>query len=103
MIEAMACGTPGTRVPLRLLVSGVIDNGVTGRVVDSEAEALAALLTLCCRTTNARCGKGSKKDLRPPRMAKGYVSIYRQLLMKQQNRTGPRPRALSMAATAVVN
>ena len=42
MIEAMACGTPVLAFR-RGSVPEVIDDGVTGRVVDSEEEAIAAL------------------------------------------------------------
>jgi hypothetical protein len=41
MIEAMACGT-GARFPLRV-DPHVIEDGITGKMVDSEEEAFAAL------------------------------------------------------------
>ena len=42
MIEAMACGTPV--VAFRCgSVPEIIENGITGRIVNNEAEAIAAL------------------------------------------------------------
>jgi len=42
MIEAMACGTPVLAFHCGSIPE-VIENGVTGKVVGSEAEAIAAL------------------------------------------------------------
>ncbi|MGB7041130.1 MAG: glycosyltransferase family 4 protein [Xanthobacteraceae bacterium] len=93
MIEAMACGTPVLAFRCGS-VSEVIDNGVTGRVVDSEAEALAALPAMLSYNRRA-VRQRFEERFTAARMAKGYVSIYRQLLMKHKSSTGPRPRALN--------
>jgi glycosyltransferase involved in cell wall biosynthesis len=76
MIEAMACGTPVLAFR-RGSVPEVIDDGVTGCIVDSVDEAVAAmdrLLTLerrLCRTTFERRFSAT-------RMANDYLDLYRQ-------------------------
>jgi len=77
MIEAMACGTP--IIAFRAgSVPEVIDDGVTGFIVDSEEEAVRAV---------GRVGKLNRREIRrifeqrftARRMADDYVDIYRQL------------------------
>jgi glycosyltransferase involved in cell wall biosynthesis len=77
MIEAMACGTPV--IAFRAgSVPEVIDDGVTGFIVDSEEEAVRAA---------GRVGKLNRREIRrifeqrftARRMADDYVDIYRQL------------------------
>ena len=77
MIEAMACGTPV--IAFRAgSVPEVIDDGVTGFIVDSEEEAVRAV---------GRVGKLNRREIRrifeqrftARRMADYYVDIYRQL------------------------
>ena len=78
MIEAMACGTPV--IAMRNgSVPEVVDEGVTGFVVDNEEEAVAAVRRLpelsrdtVRRTFEARfCAR---------RMAEDYVEVYRNLI-----------------------
>jgi glycosyltransferase involved in cell wall biosynthesis len=77
MIEAMACGTPV--IAFRAgSVPEVIDDGVTGFIVDSEEEAVRAA---------GRVGKLNRREIHrifeqrftARRMADDYVDIYRQL------------------------
>jgi glycosyltransferase involved in cell wall biosynthesis len=77
MIEAMACGTPV--IAFRAgSVPEVIDDGVTGFIVDSEEEAVQAVRLV---------GKLNRREIRrifeqrftARRMADDYVDIYRQL------------------------
>src|SRR6202035_2252514 len=78
MIEAMACGTPVLAVRCGAIPE-VIDDGVTGKVVDSEEEAVAALpgiLSYDRRMVRRRF----EERFDATRMAKDYVSTYRQLL-----------------------
>ena len=56
MIEAMACGTPVLAFRCGSIPE-VIEDGVTGKVVDSEEDALAALPG-DRSTTAVRCGNG---------------------------------------------
>ena len=63
MIEAMACGTPVLAFRCGS-VPEIIENGVTGRVVDSEEEAIAALPEICL-VIAVRYGNGLSKNLPP--------------------------------------
>jgi glycosyltransferase involved in cell wall biosynthesis len=78
MIEAMACGTPVLAFRCGS-VSEVIDDGVTGKVVDSEEEAIATLPAIL---SYDRCAVRQRFEERfsATRMAKDYVSTYRDLL-----------------------
>src|SRR6202047_2575925 len=82
MIEAMACGT-------RVLafrcgsIPEVIEDGITGKVVDSEEEAITALpeiLTYDRRAVRRRF----EERFTATRMAKDYVSTYHKLLKRRR-------------------
>jgi glycosyltransferase involved in cell wall biosynthesis len=78
MIEAMACGTPVVALR-RGSVPEVIEDGVTGFVVDSEQEALAAIGrvdTLDRRRVRA----AFERRFTAGRMAADYVALYRRLV-----------------------
>jgi glycosyltransferase involved in cell wall biosynthesis len=88
MIESMACGTPVLAFR-RGSVTEVIEDGVTGKLVDSEEEAIAALPALLSynrRTVRQRF----EERFTAARMAKDYVDSYRQLLKTQRSGTKPR-------------
>ena len=78
MIEAMACGTPVIAWD-RGSVPEVIDHGVTGYIVDSEEEALAAL---------GNIGQIDRRTVRAVferrfaarAMARSYLDLYARLL-----------------------
>jgi glycosyltransferase involved in cell wall biosynthesis len=78
MIEAMACGTPVIAFPSGS-VREVIDDGVTGFIVDSEKTAADAIVErlpyLCRKTIRARFGQ----RFTARRMANDYLDVYRQL------------------------
>jgi glycosyltransferase involved in cell wall biosynthesis len=77
MIEAMACGTPVLAFR-HGSVPEVIDEGVTGRIVDTEEEAVAALrdvLSLDRRQVRRRF----EERFSAARMAKDYVAVYHKL------------------------
>ena len=81
MIEAMACGTPviGRR---RGSVPEVVDEGVTGFVVDDVAGALAAVAkvrTLDRAAIRARCAERFSRD----RMVSDYLAVYEGVLAGQ--------------------
>jgi glycosyltransferase involved in cell wall biosynthesis len=79
MIEAMACGTPVLAFRCGS-VPEIIENGVTGWVVDSEEEAIAALPgVLSCDRRAVR--QRFEKKFTAARMAQDYVDVYRRLLM----------------------
>jgi glycosyltransferase involved in cell wall biosynthesis len=80
MIEAMACGTPTIAFPAGS-VPEVIDHGVTGYIVQDEAEAVAALSRL------DRLSSGAIRDrfetrFTARRMAEDYVALYRRMAVK---------------------
>jgi glycosyltransferase involved in cell wall biosynthesis len=78
MIEAMACGTPVLAFRCGSIPE-VIEDGVTGKVVGSEEEAIAALPSILAYDRRA-VRQQFEQRFTSTRMAKDYVSIYRQLL-----------------------
>ncbi len=80
MIEAMACGTPVIAWN-RGSVPEVVEDGVTGFIVNNEDEAVAAIARigeLDRRTIRARFEGRFTAD----RMARDYLEIYRRLLQR---------------------
>jgi glycosyltransferase involved in cell wall biosynthesis len=84
MIEAMACGTPviATRMGS---VPEVIEDGVTGFAVDSEAEAVAAVHRLKA-LDRTRIREMFEHRFSARRMALDYVQTYRGLIAGQRPR-----------------
>jgi hypothetical protein len=78
MIEAMACGTPVLAFRCGSTPE-VIEDGVTGKVVDSEQEAVAALREILSYDRRAVRQRFDER-FTATRMTKDYVSTYRQLL-----------------------
>jgi glycosyltransferase involved in cell wall biosynthesis len=77
MIEAMACGTPVIAFN-RGSVPEIVDNGVTGFIVEDETSATAAvrrLPELSRETVRARF----EARFTARRMADDYLAIYRKL------------------------
>jgi glycosyltransferase involved in cell wall biosynthesis len=81
MIEAMACGTPVLAFRCGSIPE-VIEDGVTGKVVDSEEEAIAALPAILSYDRRA-VRKQFENRFTTTRMAKDYVSTFRKLLSKR--------------------
>ena len=78
MIEAMACGTPVLAFRCGSIPE-VIENGITGKVVGSEEDALTALPEIPSYDRRA-VRKQFEERFTAKRMAKDYVSVYRRLL-----------------------
>jgi glycosyltransferase involved in cell wall biosynthesis len=78
MIEAMACGTPVIAWN-RGSVPEVIDHGVTGYIVDSEEEALAALSTIE-QLDRHTVRSVFERRFAARTMARAYVDLYARLL-----------------------
>jgi glycosyltransferase involved in cell wall biosynthesis len=78
MIEAMACGTPVLAFRCGS-VPEVIEDGATGKVVDSEEEAIAALPAILSYDRRA-VRQRFEVRFTATRMADDYVSTYRHLL-----------------------
>jgi glycosyltransferase involved in cell wall biosynthesis len=79
MIEAMACGTPVLAFRCGSIPE-VIDDGVTGKVADSEEEAIAALPEILSYDRRA-VRQRFEERFTSPRMANDYVRTYRQSSM----------------------
>jgi len=89
MIEAMACGTPVLAFD-RGSVAEIVDNGVTGEVVDSEEEAIRKLpqvFSLDRRSVRRRF----EERFSATRMAKDYIQIYRSLMKRPLRNTDADP------------
>jgi glycosyltransferase involved in cell wall biosynthesis len=81
MIEAMACGTPVLAFRCGS-VPEVVDDGVTGRIVETEDEAVAALgHVLSLDRPAVRCR--FEERFTANRMAKDYVKLYRALAKRR--------------------
>jgi glycosyltransferase involved in cell wall biosynthesis len=78
MIEAMACGTPVLAFR-RGSVPEIIDDGVTGRIVDTLREAVAALPQVLAMDRRA-VRRRFEERFTAERMAHDYVNLYRNLL-----------------------
>src|SRR5690606_17256784 len=81
MIEAMACGTPviafrGGSVP------EVIDDGVTGFIVESIEEAVEAVGRVDALDRRV-CRATFERRFSVRRMAEDYVRLYEQLLLEE--------------------
>ncbi|MBV8133503.1 MAG: glycosyltransferase family 4 protein [Alphaproteobacteria bacterium] len=99
MIEAMACGTPV--VAMRNgSVPEVVDEGVTGFIVSSEAEAAAAARRLHL-LDRARVRQVFEERFTARRMAADYVSLYRRLIAGRDAARGDFTRRKHPDAVAV--
>jgi glycosyltransferase involved in cell wall biosynthesis len=78
MIEAMACGTPVLAFR-NGAVPEVVDDGVTGYVVDTIDEALSALEGVLA-LDRTRVRRRFEERFSAARMAKDYVRIYERLI-----------------------
>lgn len=96
MIEAMACGTPVLAFR-NGSVSEVIDEGLTGFIVDSEGEAvcrIGALLAL----DRARVRRRFEQRFSASRMASDYLKVYKS--MQAATRERPPLRLVTTAGEA---
>jgi glycosyltransferase involved in cell wall biosynthesis len=92
MIEAMACGTPV--VAWRNgSIPEVVDDGVTGYVIDDLDSALSALRR-CERLDRRRCAQRARTRFGAARMARDYGLVY-------ERRRAELPRARREAYAAV--
>jgi len=78
VIEAMACGTPviATR---RGSMPELIEDGVTGFLVDTPAEAVAAI-ERAGEIDRAACRRAVAERFSVARMADDYIALYRRIL-----------------------
>jgi len=78
MIEAMACGTPVLAFRCGS-VPEIIDEGVTGAIVDTMEEAITALQRVLA-FDRKKVRQRFEQRFSATRMAKDYVGVYRSLL-----------------------
>ncbi len=78
MIEAMACGTPDLAFRCGS-VPEIIEDGVTGAIVETIEEAIAALPRVMALDRN-KVRLRFEQRFSATRMAKDYVGVYRSLL-----------------------
>jgi len=83
MIEAMACGTPVVAYN-HGSVAEVVDEGITGFIVNSQEEAVEAVKKL--KTINRRkCREVFERRFSAKRMVNDYLAIYESLIKSGQN------------------
>ncbi|HSB95552.1 MAG TPA: glycosyltransferase family 4 protein [Spongiibacteraceae bacterium] len=82
MIEAMACGTPVIAWNCGS-VPEIVEPGITGAIVDSEAEAVAALHSIG-QIDRARVRKIFERRFSALAMAARYIALYRRLLEQKE-------------------
>ncbi|SEN44035.1 Glycosyltransferase involved in cell wall bisynthesis [Sphingomonas gellani] len=81
VIEALACGTPVIAMR-RGSMGELIDHGVTGFLVDSLDEAIAAVDRLD-EIDRAACRKAAVDRFSVERMADAYIELYREILAQR--------------------
>ena len=84
MIEAMACGTPVIAFN-RGSVPEIIDDGVTGYIVEDEVSAVVAVSRLD-QLSRERVRWGFMAQFTARRMAEDYVALYRNLAQHNSTR-----------------
>ena len=82
MIEAMACATPVIAFR-RASVPEIVDDGITGFIVDSEEQAAEAA-TCLGRLDRARVRRVFEERFTARRMAEDYLNVYRRLIARDQ-------------------
>ena len=97
MIEAMACGTPVLAFR-RGSVAEIVEDGITGRIVDTLREAVAALPQVLAMDRRA-VRRRFEERFSAARMCNDYVSVYRQLLRQMR---APESETISFAPTAEI-
>jgi glycosyltransferase involved in cell wall biosynthesis len=93
MIEAMACGTPVLAFRCGSIPE-IIEDGVTGKIVRSEEEAIAALPAILAYDRR-EVRQRFEERFTATRMAHDYVSTYRQPMKTRTASTRPRQLALN--------
>ncbi len=81
LIEAMSCGTPVIAWP-HGSVPEIVEHGVTGFIVDSIEEAVAAVHE-APRLDRAQVRRRFEERFSAARMARDYLSVYRSLARRK--------------------
>lgn len=80
MPEAMACGTPVISFPYGS-VPEVVDNGITGFVVNTEDEMVEAVKKVD-EIDPYKCREHAESRFGVPRMAQDYLALYEKIIGK---------------------
>ena len=91
MIEAMACGTPVIAFNCGS-VPEIVEDGLTGFIVDTEAQAVAAVHRLAGLSRSRVRGRFCQR-FTARRMAEEYVGVYEALIDAQSSQLGRQSRA----------
>ena len=100
MIEAMACGTPVLAFRCGS-VPEIVEDGVTGAIVDTMEEAIAALPGVL-RLDRKKVRQRFEQRFSATRMAKDYVGLYRSLLSSKPSTAELRTKRSSMSGNAAI-
>jgi glycosyltransferase involved in cell wall biosynthesis len=98
MIEALACGTPVIAYP-RGSVPEVIEDGVTGFIVDKVADAVRAVGQVA-QLRREECRRVFEERFSAARMTRDYLKVYQQVLAKPDSSAFRRPAGVSRALDA---
>jgi glycosyltransferase involved in cell wall biosynthesis len=93
MIEAMACGTPVLAFRCGS-VPEIVEDGVTGAIVSTMEEAIAALPRVIA-LDRKKVRRRFEQRFSATRMAKDYVGVYRSLLESSKSADAAREIKLS--------
>lgn len=93
MIEALACGTPVIAYN-RGSVPEIIEDGVTGFVVEDETSAVGAINQLPTLSRDV-VRRRFEERFTSRRMAEDYLGIYRQLMFQKRDRPAFRPQVVA--------
>lgn len=83
MIEAMACGTPVLAFRCGS-VPEIVDHGVTGMIVETVEEAIAALPRVIA-LDRKKVRQGFERRFSSRRMAENYIDVYRAQLASSKS------------------
>jgi glycosyltransferase involved in cell wall biosynthesis len=83
-MEALACGTPviGFR---RGALSEIVDDGVTGMLVE-DADEMAAAIARADAFAASACAETARRRFSAARMGRDYVALYERLSRRSQQR-----------------
>jgi glycosyltransferase involved in cell wall biosynthesis len=93
VVEAMACGTPVIAYR-RGSMAELIDDGVTGFIVDSFEEALVAIGRIN-EIDRGACRRAAVTRFGVDRMADEYIALYQLLIAQSGAGTRPKPDLLA--------
>jgi glycosyltransferase involved in cell wall biosynthesis len=100
LIEAMACGTPVIAFN-RGSVPEIVEDGLTGFIVERKEEAVAATDQLS-RLSRGAIRRRFEERFTARRMAREYLAVYRGLIEKRPYRQWPQRGRTTLAGTASI-